>query len=66
MSVEELQLDGELLRLNVATQDLARVATDYSIRARLTEIADELLGLARWDARIWPDAKADHRGEESA
>ena len=64
MSVEEPLLDGELLGLNAATQDLARIATDASIRARLTEIADEFLGLARWDARIWLDEKADHRGDQ--
>ena len=55
MSVEEPLLDGDLLGLNAATQALARIATDASIRARLTEIADEVLGLARWDARIWLD-----------
>jgi hypothetical protein len=66
VSAEELQLDGELLGLNVAMQDLARIATDASIRARLTEMANELLGLARWDARIWVAAKAERRGEETA
>jgi hypothetical protein len=53
VSVEEPLLDGDLLGLNAATQDLARIATDASIRARLTEIADEVLELARWDALIW-------------
>ena len=57
MSVEEPLLDGELLGLNAATQDLARIAIDASIRARLTEIADEVLGLARWDARTWLDER---------
>jgi hypothetical protein len=57
VSVEEPLLDGELLGLSAATQDLARIATDASTRARLTEIADEVLGLARWDARIWLDEK---------
>jgi hypothetical protein len=51
--VEEALLDGDLLGLNAATQDLARIATDASIRARLTEIADEVLGSARGDARVW-------------
>jgi hypothetical protein len=57
VSVEEPLLDGELLGLNAATQGLARIATDASIRVRLTEIADEVLGLARWDARIWLDER---------
>ena len=62
MSVVELQLDGGLCKLNAATKDLAQVATDPSIRARLAEIADEVLELARSDSRIWLNATADHRG----
>jgi hypothetical protein len=63
VSVVEPRLDGGLCRLNAATKDLARVAADPSIRARLAEIADEVLELARSDSSIWLNATADHRGE---
>jgi hypothetical protein len=63
---ERLQLDEELLDLRTATQRLARGVIGPSISARLAEIADELLELARRDAQMWPAGKADHRGQATA
>ena len=66
MPSKRLQLDEELLDLRTATQRVAGIVIGPSISARLAEIADELLELARQDAQRWPAEKADHSGQATA
>jgi hypothetical protein len=64
--LETLEFDGELLALSTATQRAAQGVSGPSISARLDEIADELLELARSDAQMWLAGKAWQRGQATA
>ena len=48
------QLDEELLGLYLATQEVARQMTDYSMRSRLVEISRQVLAIAWREAAVEP------------
>ena len=60
MPLEPQPCDEQLLDLRSATRRVAEGMTDLTMRLRVDKIADELLALARADARIWLGLEAEH------